>query len=154
MTQVVFDLRDFAGVSWDVGTVPVVTFRASRPSVSPHGAFAADVTVAPGPDGSVSVELEPTVGMLGLVTYSMELSWVSGGVARRAFWDYRLQVPERADAVPLMDLIATAPHELYEVIEFSAGTTIDGQPVPHSSKTTIWFRDEGTEYRHMIRSEA
>lgn len=153
MTTVEFNLRDFAGIAWDPGTVPVVTFRPSGPAVSPFGASAGVVEVSPGADGSVSVELEATTAMFGRVTYSMELAWTEGRQSKHAFWDYRLHVPER-DTVPLMDLLTMAPDDRYEVIEFSLGTTIDGQPVPHSSKTTIWFRDEGGQYRHMIRSVA
>lgn len=153
MTRVDFNLRDFSGVSWDSGTVPVITFRPSGSAVSPFGASAGVVEVSPALDGSVSVELQATTSMFSRVTYSMELAWIEGGQSKRAFWDYRLSVPER-ESVPLMDLLSMKPDDRYEVIEFSAGTIIDGQPYPHSSKTTMWFRDEGGQYRHMIRSVA
>lgn len=151
MTTVEFNLRDFSGVSWDSGTVPVVTFRASRPAVSLYGSHAGEVVARPASDGSVTVDLVATESMLGAVTYSMELAWVDGGQSKRAFWDYRFRVPESLTAIPLMDLVDGTP--LGEVVEFSEGTTdLAGRPVPHSSKTTLWFRNEGDQYRHMLRS--
>lgn len=153
MTEVNFSLRDFAGVAWDAGTVPVVTFRASRPAVSLYGSHAGEVVASPATDGSVVVDLTATESMLGAVSYSMELSWVEDRQSRRAFWDYRFKVPESLTAIPLMDLVEGSP--LGEVVEFSEGTTdLAGRPLPHSSKTTLWFRNEGGQYRHMLRSEA
>lgn len=149
-----FNLQDFAGLAWDTGTVPELTFRASSPGVSPFAAHAGEVTVSPQSDGNVTVDLVPTVGMYGNVSYGMELSWIEGGRSRRQFWDYRIRVPESGDLVPLMDLVDAKQHELYQQIEFSAGTQdFEGGKWPHSANTDIWFRDTGDRYVYMIWSD-
>lgn len=137
MTEVRFDLRDFSGVAWPVGTVPVVTFSPSSQAVDPWGVYAGRVSV-PGDAGSV--ELVPTVAMHGDVYYTVELSWVGGGVSRREFWPTKVRVPE-SGPVELFEIVDVPASSLYQHVEVSQGTTdLGGEIVPHFAETKIWLK--------------
>lgn len=137
MTRVDFNLRDFPGMAWGAGTVPELTFRPSGPGVDAWGVYAGTVTV-PASDGHA--DLVPTVAMHGDVYYSMEVSWLEGGRVRREFWPHKIRVPETGP-VELVELVDLAPHELYQRVEVSHGTTdLGGNPLPHSAQTDIWLK--------------
>lgn len=135
MTTIEFDLRDFSGFAWDAGTVPELTFRPSTPGVDAWGVYASDVTV-PGTRGAV--DLVPTTAMQGLF-YSLELSWIEGGQSRREFWPHKIRVPEMGP-VALFDVVDLRVPDLYQLVEVSEGTVIEGLPVPHSAQTKIWLK--------------
>lgn len=140
MTQIVFDLKDFSGAVWDSGTLPEVIARASRPAVDPWGAYAGESHGMVQTNGSVELELAPTVAMHGDVHYTLEVAWVEGGVARREFWPHQLRVPESVVPVPLTDILDVEPSGLHQLIEASKGTTIGDRPVPHSRHTDVWIK--------------
>lgn len=96
MTRVDLMLSDLPDLVPDEGTVPMVIFN-------PWGPFrgARDVVARPDETGLASAHLVPTpVGAF----YSVQVSWVEGGLPRSRFLEIR--VPE-AVPVSLADLVVS-----------------------------------------------
>lgn len=137
MTRINFRIEDFQGVLIPEGTIPELVFRPSAPAVDAWGTYFGEVRVS---GTATGVDLVPTVAMHGDVHYTLELSWLEGGIARRAEWPYKIRVPE-GGPVELFEVVDRQVHELYQPVEVSAGTTdLNGMPVPHYAGTEIWLK--------------